>query len=213
MTDFTFLYVPAEILRISKLNLIEKVIIADIGYFPEGYRFSNSRMAEKFGVSRRSIINSIQRLRSFKMISDLGTDKYHRRLKLNGEFSALFQGVQKGEKIAPLSEKIAPLSEKIAPLNGENPAPIDNNNQSTRKRFVKPTLKQVERHIAEKGYSVNPGAFWNFYEANGWRVGRNPMKNWQAALARWNTRETKGKNYAKPKITRPPKKFAERYEK
>lgn len=32
-------------------------------------------------------------------------------------------------------------------------------------------------------------AFFNHYEANGWMVGRNKMKNWKAAVAQWNARE------------------------
>ncbi len=27
--------------------------------------------------------------------------------------------------------------------------------------------------------------FWDYYESNGWRVGRNPMKMWKAAASRW----------------------------
>jgi hypothetical protein len=29
--------------------------------------------------------------------------------------------------------------------------------------------------------------FFNYYESNGWRVGKNPMKNWKAAANNWIT--------------------------
>jgi hypothetical protein len=27
--------------------------------------------------------------------------------------------------------------------------------------------------------------FWDYYESNGWKVGRNPMKDWKAAVRNW----------------------------
>jgi len=114
----------------KNISAIEKYILSDIGFFnSDGYRFSNAEMARKFGVSRRTIINAINRLKSpkFKMLIDEGRDDWHRCLKVNGEIFALFDR-PKGERIAPpSSENLAPSSENLAPLKGENPAPIDNN--------------------------------------------------------------------------------------
>lgn len=53
------------------------------------------------------------------------------------------------------------------------------------KRFEAPSIEQVKAYCEEKGYSVNAEHFINYYESNGWRVGRNPMKNWRAAAANW----------------------------
>ena len=48
---------------------------------------------------------------------------------------------------------------------------------------------QVAVLFQERGYPVAEAAkFWNYYEANGWRVGRNPMKDWKAAAAGWVSR-------------------------
>lgn len=59
----------------------------------------------------------------------------------------------------------------------------------TRERFVKPTIKEVTAYVIEKGYTFNPQAFYDYYEANGWRVGKNPMKKWKAACANWQRME------------------------
>jgi len=32
---------------------------------------------------------------------------------------------------------------------------------------------------------VEAQRFWDYYESNGWRVGRNPMKDWKAAVRNW----------------------------
>ena len=59
------------------------------------------------------------------------------------------------------------------------------------KRFAPPTLAQVHDEIVQKKYIVDAVTFWNYYESNGWRVGKNQMKSWKAALARWNSEELK----------------------
>ena len=59
----------------------------------------------------------------------------------------------------------------------------------TRERFVKPTIKEVTAYVIEKGYTFSPQAFYDYYEANGWRVGKNPMKKWKAACANWQRME------------------------
>lgn len=64
--------------------------------------------------------------------------------------------------------------------------------KSGEKRFVKPTADEVTAYCAEKGYThVDVEAFMAHYEAVGWRVGKNPMKNWRAAVTGWELREKK----------------------
>lgn len=61
-----------------------------------------------------------------------------------------------------------------------------------RKRFVKPTAAEVQEYCAEKGYThVDVDAFMAHYESVGWRVGKNPMVSWRAAVTGWETREKK----------------------
>ena len=51
--------------------------------------------------------------------------------------------------------------------------------------FKKPTAEEVLAYCLEKGYSVNAQRFVDHYESNGWKVGRNPMKDWKAAVRNW----------------------------
>lgn len=71
---------------------------------------------------------------------------------------------------------------------------IQENNNSARTRvshgdgvskFVKPTLQEVKAYCIERGNDVDPERFINHYEANGWMVGRNKMKDWRAAVRNW----------------------------
>lgn len=60
-----------------------------------------------------------------------------------------------------------------------------------KKKFVPPTVNEVEQYIVEKGYHIDPIAFVNFYQSKGWKIGKNPMVNWKAAVVTW---EQKRKN-------------------
>ena len=60
-------------------------------------------------------------------------------------------------------------------------------------RFEKPSLDDIKKYIKEKGYTVDAERFYNYYESNGWMVGKNHMKNYRAALATWQSKEPKQK--------------------
>ena len=53
------------------------------------------------------------------------------------------------------------------------------------KKFIKPTLEEVTAYCLERRNDVSPSKFINHYESNGWKVGRNPMRNWKAANHTW----------------------------
>lgn len=59
------------------------------------------------------------------------------------------------------------------------------NSCPTSQKFTPPTLESVEAHFKTQGYLSDPKEFYNFYSSNGWLVGQNPMRNWQASAANW----------------------------
>lgn len=61
----------------------------------------------------------------------------------------------------------------------------NNKKKKASPRFVKPTVDQVAAYCRERGNNVNPQQFADHYTANGWRVGKNPMKDWKAAVRTW----------------------------
>gem|GEM_PF-392155 len=64
-----------------------------------------------------------------------------------------------------------------------------NNSTTAAHKFVKPTLEELKAYIAENGYTFSAEAFMDYYESNGWKVGRNPMKSWQATCRTWQRHE------------------------
>ena len=65
---------------------------------------------------------------------------------------------------------------------------IDSSAKSTttkRKRFEKPTLSQITQYCLERNNNVNAEQFYDYYESNGWKVGKNSMKDWKACVRTW----------------------------
>ncbi len=53
-------------------------------------------------------------------------------------------------------------------------------------KFVKPSLEEIKLLFSKSGTPMAEAErFFNYYESNGWRVGKNPMKNWHGAAANW----------------------------
>lgn len=63
-----------------------------------------------------------------------------------------------------------------------------------RKRFTPPSIDEVKSYCTERKNNVDPNKFIDYYESNGWMVGRNKMKDWKAAVRSWEKN-----SYDKPK--------------
>lgn len=70
-------------------------------------------------------------------------------------------------------------------LDKEKDTTIVVSQKKTTKKFIKPTVEEVQAYIDEKGYSIDSHCFIDYYESNGWKVGRNSMKNWKATVRNW----------------------------
>ncbi len=61
-------------------------------------------------------------------------------------------------------------------------------------KFSKPSIKEISTYCIERKNTVEPLQFYDYYEANGWKVGKNPMKDWKAAVRTWERNDNGGKN-------------------
>lgn len=62
--------------------------------------------------------------------------------------------------------------------------------------FIKPNLTEIQAYCSERKNNVDSEKFFNHYESNGWKVGKNKMKDWKACVRTWETSE-----FNKPKPT------------
>ena len=84
------------------------------------------------------------------------------------------------------TEYIPPISldkSKDTPQRGE-PTP-----KRERKRFTPPKLEDVEAYCRERQNGIDAAKFVDYYEAVGWKVGKQPMKDWKAAVRTWERRD------------------------
>lgn len=65
--------------------------------------------------------------------------------------------------------------------------------EEPKKKFVKPTLEEVKTYCLERKNNIDPEQWFNHYEAVGWTVGKNHMKDWKAAVRTWEQHEKKSK--------------------
>jgi hypothetical protein len=102
-----------------------------------------------------------------------------------------------------------PTSEKV-PLNGK----FDKNNSKEKKKgsaekrkesaaFIKPTLEEVVEYCKERGNGIDPQQWIDHYTSNGWKVGKNSMKDWKAAVRTWekNGINNNSNNYGRKEQT------------
>jgi hypothetical protein len=79
---------------------------------------------------------------------------------------------------------------------------IDKPIEEKPKRFVKPTIEQLEAYMEERGMNNIANRFYDHYEANGWKIGKNSMKDWRASVRTWepNHKKITTQSTKQPKI-------------
>ena len=101
--------------------------------------------------------------------------------KINGKDDGKNDGKGDGKTILPEISEIREVSEfkEKDTLKGIQKEKPEN------KKFVKPTLAEVQAYCRERKNNVDAERWLDYYEANGWKVGKNPMKDWRAAVRTW----------------------------
>jgi len=71
------------------------------------------------------------------------------------------------------------------------------NEKKERSIFKAPSLEELNTFCLDNNLELNASDFLNYYDSNGWMVGKNKMKDWKATVRRWS----------KPKQVIEPNKF------
>jgi len=74
----------------------------------------------------------------------------------------------------------------------------DNNNNINilninNNKFIKPSLDEVKQYCLERDKGIDAEKWYNHYTSNGWKVGKNPMKDWKAAVRTWEREKNNNK--------------------
>lgn len=204
----------AEVRYSDKLTDFEKVLFSDITALTnkQGYcNATNKYFANVFNKSIRSITRSISKLIENQFLKcDLIYDENHqiieRRLSVachsvsipmdkNGERGIDKNGVRGIDKNVYYNNinninNIKRNKERGGTSSQHAPtAPL---------KFKKPLLKDIQEYMQayaeQKGKTIKSGEeaemFFNYYEGNGWKVGKNNMKDWMATVRTWVIRSS-----------------------
>lgn len=87
--------------------------------------------------------------------------------------------------------------ESIGETNVSTPAPPAKVKKKREpKIFIAPSIQEIQNYLKEytRTWSDDQAhgkafAIHNYYQANGWKVGKNPMKDWKAAVRTWLQRD------------------------
>lgn len=106
------------------------------------------------------------------------------------------EGIRKAE----YREKIKLEKEKKGTSLGQCPNIISLSNsnynsnniyniEEKKNKFKIPTLEEVKEYCKERQNNINAENFIDFYASKGWKIGKNPMKDWKACVRTWEQRE------------------------
>jgi len=138
--------------------------------------------------------------------------KWITQLSRNDHISVIVEN--ENERKIYIHEKMKPPTPNgVTPLHDLviDPTPNDvhnttynntiNNTKNTGLRprdcFSIPTIIELTEYCKMRKNNVDPQNFLDFYEAKGWMIGKNKMKNWQAAVRTWEKNDGSNKNTLK----------------
>lgn len=158
---------------------------------------SVAHITEKTNLSRSQIRRALKHLQDTKEISVKTTKKYT---------LVTIENYDKYQDDPEESDHQRTISEPS--MNHQ--ATINKNKKNEKKekkeenlivigKFEKPTLEEVKKYIFENNYNVDAEYFYNYYEANGWKVGKNKIVSWKSCIEIWHKRGEKENKIYKPK--------------
>ncbi len=160
-------------------------------------------LAEEIGVHPRSVRRSLKRLNDAGIVRSEWKTRHGAAMRHYSIDFETLKTVQRTKGRTPASCLESPESRTPASamVGHERPGTQDNSvlqedpmkihgrsksERTSKTKFQKPTTAQVAQYATERNSSnFDAEHFCDYYESNGWRVGRNAMEDWRATVRRW----------------------------
>ncbi len=159
------------------------------------------KISKHLPYSEEVITRSLVELVDEKVLTLSDDTLYQKRMVLDNEISIKrsFAGKKGGNPSLISLNKNTSNEEELANTNEQANTDIEseyiNDNDiiveskggvgGKTRTFKQPTLDEVAAYCKERGNNVDPQQWIDHYTANGWKVGKNPMKDWKAAVRTW----------------------------
>ena len=150
------------------------LIRAVFSYRFGGEEYSGDDMA--IDVAFQAIANQVDRLKEYS--------------EINAKNAAGSESKQGGAECSEMQENHPPILSN--PIQSD---PVEDTGAQSAKppahtRFSPPSVQEIEDYCTEKGFLLDAERFVDYYASIGWRVGKNPMKDWRAAVRTWVKKDT-----------------------
>lgn len=137
---------------------------------------SKDTMANDLDLSKQAVLNIITKLVDKELIVKNPATKHLKVSVLFLEYLNDYKKFTDGkETLLERSKNFTETGKKTLPNNNTN-----NNNT-----FIKPNSKEVNEYAKSIGFELQGDQFFDHYEARGWMIGKNKMKDWKAAVRTW----------------------------
>ena len=184
-----------EILRDKGISLKAKGLLITILSLPPGWDLTISGMSVIVKEGKRSVASAINELIEFGYIK--------RNAIKNGTMFAgyeyyVYESPKCGFVDTGNGDTQNVDTQNSTQLNTYKNKTLNNKVKINGGRFKKPLISEISFYIEERGNLINANKFFDYYESNGWKVGKNKMKCWKAAVRNWeNMRKDKGQMESK----------------
>ena len=218
--DNAYSITPYTVLSDNRLTFASKCLYGVIHSLSNGRKCTatNKYLADVLGTNIKTIQRSLDQLLDLKLINREVKNACKRELICTVRSENTHPENVPTPKIGvpPKCTKrvgqnvLTPHPENVPTPLGQN-VPTDNildtkvdtiidKKSKKRTKFIKPTKDQIREYFTELGLNGQSESlserFYDYYESNGWKVGRNSMKDWKATCRNWkkNQNQTQQKN-------------------
>ena len=142
-------------------------------------------LSQMTGISEQSIRTCLERLKSTNEITIKSTNKFSVITIVNWAKYQLLDDLSTSKSTSSRTNEQPALNQQLT--SNQPQRKNDKNVKNVKKgRFSPPTPHQVKEYCTEKGYAIDADRFVDFYSSKGWLIGKNPMKDWKAAVRNWS---------------------------
>ena len=186
LSSTAYLVVNKQLAR--QVGLKAVVLLADLiskenyfienGTIKEGWFFNTSK-----NIERDTTLTNYQQKKAIKKLEKIGFIQ----TELKGMPATLHFKILENKISTYLKTSFKETSKqdlKKLKTNKNKEIIITNKNNNK-----KPSVQEIKDYCLERNNGIDAEQFFDFYESKGWLVGKNKMKNWQAAVRTWEKRK------------------------
>ena len=152
------------------------------GSFITGY----DKLTSELGLSKQQIRTSMNKLKSTHEVTHQPTHRYSVVTIVNYDSYQGSDNPSTHQAIPLATSEQQSVNTQVTPTKN-----VKNDNKeikTKRNGFIKPTPQEVDKFAFDE--SINLIGYFDYYSSNGWKVGKNPMKDWKAAARGWSKRQS-----------------------